>query len=309
MTSFRTEIKFEEWRLNGNHQNVFLTFGSCFADLIRASLARHFFEAPHPSHGVIYHPTALAQAAREVLNNRSYCSDDLLFHEGLFKSLNHHSAFSARSAQEALDRINHRIEDCHNKLSDQAIIIVTFGSAMAYVHKATNKVVANCHRLPQQDFSRSLTDLDTMISNWEELVACFKEKFPKLQWIFTVSPVRHLKEGFIENQRSKARLIMLCEALSNYSNCHYFPSYEIMMDDLRDYRFYGEDFIHPTSFAVEYIRSIFYKNTMSESTLNDIKQMEPFIKTIEHRGLHENTEQTEKRKAAALEEVRLILNR
>lgn len=308
MSTFRTEIKFEEFNLKANHETRFLFFGSCFADNIRRAFERHYFKCLPLTHGIVYHPLPIAQALLEIANKTHYSSSDLFLHEGRYKSWMHHGSFNGADESAVLDGINKRFDEAGKAMDFDPIIIVTFGTAMGYKLKETGRIVANCHRMPQQLFDRDFSKLSSLIDSWKQVIKLYHDKFPNIRWVFTVSPVRHLKEGFIENQRSKARLLLLCEEISRENGCYYFPSYEILMDDLRDYRFYNEDGIHPSSLAVGYIKEIFYRNIFSSSTLEKLNKIEPLVRKWEHRSIHETTEEMEKRKAESLKEIRLILN-
>jgi flagellar motor component MotA len=227
----------------------------------------------------------------------------------LWVSLNHHGRFSSADQSQTLNEINTAIGEGSAFLKEASLLIVTFGTSIGYYHGNEGHVAANCHKIDAKFFTKKRTDISEIVGVWTTVLSELITQNPSLKVLFTVSPVRHLREGFEENQKSKAALLLAIEQLQQAfpDSCLYFPSYEIMMDDLRDYRFYEADMIHPNAQAIQYIREKFFGAVMSKETLENCNLMESQIRKIEHRGIHENAEQKERRIADANEAIRRIL--
>jgi hypothetical protein len=306
---FRTELKQNGLELGITHDDKVMLLGSCFTEHISSSLNRYRFPVFSNSHGIIFHPIPLAQALSDTLKIRTYDSTNLIESNGKWISLNHHGKFSAENEIEALQNINASIGEGAKFLKEASVLIVTFGTAIGYYHQSTGSVVANCHKLNSKSFEKKRSELVEMTEPWKKLLVEIFAFNPRLKVIFTISPVRHLREGFQENQLSKSALFLAIDEIrkSFVGSCFYFPSYEIMMDDLRDYRFYEADMIHPNSQAIEYIREKFFYAILAKSTSEKCGEMESHLKKIEHRSIHETPEQKERRIADANEAIRHIL--
>ena len=214
-----------------------LLLGSCFADNIGAKFAEHYFQATVNPFGTLYNPASIAAAITNVGNSQ------LVEHNGLWHSMMHHGAFSDKDKEEVLTRCEQSRALLQRALMEASTVVVTFGTA--WVYEMEGQVVANCHKLPANRFTRRCLTVNEIVEMWQPIVASMPDK----HWIFTVSPIRHVKDGLHANQISKAILLQAVDQLGQ----SYFPSYEIMMDELRDYRFYAEDMVHPSAVAVEYI--------------------------------------------------------
>jgi hypothetical protein len=305
----RTELYPEKYPFQINHQDKLMLIGSCFSEHIADRLEYFRYDISRGAHGIIFHPEAIANALNHIISKESYTEKDLIEYQGRWNSLYHHGAFSQSEAALVLEKINHALKDAKHFLKSASTLIVTFGTAMGYEHKQRNHIVANCHKLPQQDFDRKLSSVEDLTTMWRALLVALKAFNPTLKVIFTISPVRHLKEGFIENQRSKARLQLLCENICSHQNeTFYFPSYELIMDDLRDYRFYNPDMIHPSEQAISYIQDKFFNTIFSEKSIDACQKMLPVLQRFHHRSLHETSEMTAKRKAESEDQIRLILS-
>jgi hypothetical protein len=243
------------------------------------------------------------------MNQKEYGANDLMQSNDLWVSLNHHGRFSSADQNQTLNEINITIGEGSAFIKEASLLIVTFGTSIGYHHGIESRVVANCHKIDSKTFTKKRTEISEIVGVWKKVISDLIAQNPKLKVLFTVSPVRHLREGFEENQKSKATLLLAIEQLQNAfpQSCLYFPSYELMMDDLRDYRFYDSDMVHPSAQAIEYIRQKFFKAVMSDETLEKCNLMESQIRKIEHRGIHENSEQKERRIADANEAIRRIL--
>ena len=236
--------------------------GSCFASNIANKLTENGFDACNPF-GALYNPISIAQGIQYAIQGTPVQQTDLFLQDEKWHHIDFHSDFSHRDKQTALQQINQAIARAHQAWQNSHVLIITLGTAWCYTWNQTGKVASNCHRLPAQQFKRHRLSL-------EQIVACLSEicnKASDKQIIVTVSPIRHLKDGAHQNNLSKALLLLACEQIEKQlDNVSYFPSYEIMMDELRDYRFYADDMTHPSPLAVQYIWQRFSETFFTETT-------------------------------------------
>ena len=252
-----------------------LLLGSCFADNIGAKFAEHYFQATINPFGTLYNPASIAAAITNVGNSQ------LVEHNGLWHSMMHHGAFSGKDKEEVLTRCEQSRALLQRALMEASTVVVTFGTA--WVYEMEGQVVANCHKLPANRFTRRCLTVDEIVEMWQPIVASMPDK----HWIFTVSPIRHVKDGLHANQISKAILLQAVDQLGQ----SYFPSYEIMMDELRDYRFYAEDMVHPSAVAVEYIWQRFVENYINKDTQTEMRVLNQLWRDNQHRMLHPETDE------------------
>ena len=252
-----------------------LLLGSCFADNIGAKFAEHYFQATINPFGTLYNPASIAAAITNVGNSQ------LVEHNGLWHSMMHHGAFSGKDKEEVLTRCEQSRALLQRALMEASTVVVTFGTA--WVYEMEGKVVANCHKLPANRFTRRCLTVNEIVEMWQPIVASMPDK----HWIFTVSPIRHVKDGLHANQISKAILLQAVDQLGQ----SYFPSYEIMMDELRDYRFYAEDMVHPSAVAVEYIWQRFVENYINKDTQTEMRVLNQLWRDNQHRMLHPDTDE------------------
>ncbi len=250
------------------HDKPVIMLGSCFADNIGNRMREDLFDVEVNPFGTLYNPASIFSSFNDIIECRQYSADDLFFYEGRYHSFSHHSRFSGADADSVLEKINGSIKSAHSKLKKTDVICVTFGTAYVYSLVRTGKIVSNCHKLPQLSFSRSLMTVDNIVEMWLPLIDRLHEFRPELKLVFTVSPIRHMADGAHGNQISKSTLLLAVNHLLSLRPdvVVYFPAYEIMMDDLRDYRFYAEDMVHPSPVAVNYIYSKFSKSFFDKKT-------------------------------------------
>lgn len=262
-----------------------LLLGSCFAENIGTRLAGNKFNVDINPFGTLYNPASIAAALRRLLHPERFTADDLLQHEGVYHSFSHHSRFSSTSETECLRNINDRLEASTNEFRKTTYLVVTLGTAYVYRLKSSGEVVANCHKLPEKMFDRSMLTVGEIIAEWKELLLSLWEQNPDLKILFTVSPIRHWKDGAHGNQLSKATLLLAVDELQAAypERIAYFPAYEIMMDELRDYRFYATDMLHPSELAIDYIWQRFTENFLSDETKGILKEWAEIQKAINHR--------------------------
>lgn len=263
--TFRTtfEIPKSENQLNFGDGVVLL--GSCFSERIGSKLKFYGFPTCINPFGTLFHPYAIHKLLSEAA-----MKPRIISRENQYFTYEAHSDIRAKSELELLELFNSKRELLQNKLAQAKLLVITFGSAWGYY--LNDEIVANCHKVPSQKFEKRLTDLEDMVKAWQQLLSNLKISYPQLEVMFTVSPVRHTKDGMIENQRSKARLIELVHQL----NASYFPAYELMLDDLRDYRFFESDMIHPNNSAVEYIFEHFAAHKIASSALEHFPKIKKF---------------------------------
>ena len=252
-----------------------LLLGSCFADNMGAKFAEHYFQATINPFGTLYNPASIAAAITNVGNSQ------LVEHNGLWHSMMHHGAFSDKDKEQLIARCEQSRALLQRALMEASTVVVTFGTA--WVYEMEGKVVANCHKLPANRFTRRCLTVNEIVEMWQPIVASMPDK----HWIFTVSPIRHVKDGLHANQISKAILLQAVDQLGQ----SYFPSYEIMMDELRDYRFYAEDMVHPSAVAVEYIWQRFVDTYMNKDTQTEMRVLNQLWRDNQHRMLHPDTDE------------------
>jgi hypothetical protein len=256
-----------------------LLLGSCFADNIGIKFAEHYFQAAINPLGTLYNPASIAIAVADMWNRMSDIR--LVEHNGLWHSMMHHGTFSGKDKTAVKTTCVDGYERLQRALKEATIVIVTFGTA--WVYEMDGQVVANCHKLPANRFTRRCLTVDEIVEMWQPIVGSMPDK----HWIFTVSPIRHVKDGLHANQVSKAILLQAVDELGQ----SYFPSYEIMMDELRDYRFYAEDMVHPSQVAVDYIWQRFVETYMTVDTQSEMRTLHQLWRDRHHRFLHPESEE------------------
>ncbi len=307
---FRTELNMTSENLGLDHSHKLMFLGSCFSENISNHLGRFCFQVSTGAHGILFHPEAIFQALEDIVNSKIYTLADLTKAPHGWVALSHHGGFTHADSDQLLRSMQELILESHSLLKEASLLSITFGTAMGYRNKASNSIVANCHRLPQQDFERGLSSMDDLLESARKAIKSFCSYNHDAKIILTVSPVRHLREGFIDNQRSKSRLILLCEQLEKEFECvRYFPAYELVMDELRDYRFYDEDMIHPSKAAVGFVAEKFEDFILSKQAKGACSAILPFVLRKEHRSIHENMDEAEKRKAESDNQIRLTLEK
>ncbi|MGB5554421.1 MAG: GSCFA domain-containing protein, partial [Flavobacteriaceae bacterium] len=239
--------------------------------------------------GICFHPKAIEMLVSRSVHHALFTEKDLFFHNERWHCFDAHSDLSDVSETVLLKKLNDGLQTTHQKLRNSTHVMLTLGTAWVYKYNASAVVVANCHKVPQKEFSKELLSVATIQKSLETIIDLIKSINPKAHFIFTISPVRHVKDGYVENQISKAHLISAIHNLINSPTYDrgrggaYFPSYEIMMDELRDYRFYEADMLHPNQVAVDYIWEKFVQVWISEETLPTMEKVDAVQKGLLHR--------------------------
>ena len=285
---FRTEIIIPLSEFKISHACKIAMQGSCFAENMASKFLNAGFTIDLNPFGIIYNPLSLSHNLNNLLNNKSYIIEDLFKDKEGYHSFAHHSRFSGADPNEVLEKINSRLYESLVFLQKADLLIITFGTAYVFRLQSTDCVVSNCHKLPAKFFTHKRLTVDEIVREWNEVILRLKTFNPSLRILFTVSPIRHLKDGAHENQLSKAILLLsVDELVRNNSNCCYFPAYELIMDDLRDYRFYTDDMLHPSSQAVDYVWEKFTDAWFDNDTLKKAHEFEKIQKSLNHIPLHQ----------------------
>ena len=275
--------------------NIFL-LGSCFSENIGKKLDYFKFQNLQNPFGILFHPKAIETLIENAINQKEYSEDDIFFHNEQWHCFDAHSKLSHISKQHLLNKLNSNMESTTQQLKNSSHIMITLGTAWVYHFIETNSQVANCHKLPQKEFLKEILSVEEIVASFKNMVTLIRTINTKASIIFTVSPIRHLKDGFIENTRSKAHLIAAIHDFLNQKspivNCEsfYFPSYEILMDELRDYRFYSEDMIHPNQVAIQYIWDKFQSVWVSGEALSTMEEVDSIQKGYKHKPFYSNSE-------------------
>ena len=293
--NFQTIVPLNKETRNSIDYNAkILLLGSCFSENIGDKLNYFKFQTSQNPFGILFHPKAIENLVTNAINEKKYLPEDLIFQNELWHSFDAHSSLSTTNKNELLANLNSAIIATNKKLKEATHIIITLGTSWVYRFIETDVIVANCHKIPQKKFLKTLLSVDEITKSLKTTISHLKSVNKNIHILFTVSPVRHLKDGFIENMQSKSHLITAIHSIMKTKNSSYFPSYEIMIDELRDYRFYAEDMIHPNKTAINYIWERFAETRISESSKLTMKEVETIQKGISHRPFNENSEQHQK---------------
>lgn len=291
MMDFRTIVVIPASDIRIEHATRIMLFGSCFSENIGNRLCQSKFCVDSNPFGILYNPFSISFAIRRLLSAMPFCENDLVFHNGLYHSMMHHGQFSAPDKDVCLRNIAQRFENAVVNIKQSDLLLITFGSAYIYRWKESGEVVGNCHKFPSRLFHRLRLTVEEIVIEWEKLIATLLDHRSGAKILFTISPVRHWKEGAHENQLSKSVLHLAIDQLQKLfpGNVRYFPAYEVMVDELRDYRFYDEDMMHPSAVAIDYIWQLFGNTFFSSDTKKINDEWEQIRKALDHHPLHPGT--------------------
>lgn len=290
-TKFHTPVTIPEypWKTGYRKKNLFM--GSCFTENVGQRMEALKYPVDINPFGILYNPVSVAAGIEILLKSSEFSPSDLIEHKGLWHSFRHHGRFSSTNREETLHNINARINWSATFLKQADFLFITFGTAWIYRYIKSGEVVSNCHKIPAAEFTRERLSVDEIVTIYRDLIPSLRRVNPRLKLVFTVSPIRHWKDGAHGNQLSKATLLLAIGQLVELfaGDCTYFPSYEIVMDELRDYRYYAADMLHLNEVAVDHIWQLF-----SESLIdNESQKLAPKVKkirnAIEHRPINPNT--------------------
>ncbi len=267
-----------------DYHSKILLLGSCFAENIGETFCYNKFQSSVNPFGILFHPIAIENLIKRSIKKNYYSEADLHFQNEQWCCLDAHSKLNKTSKTELLQVLNAEIDKTYNNLISSSHIIITLGTSWVYRHISSDALVANCHKIPQDQFSKELLSADAIETSLKAIINEVRTINPKVNFLFTVSPVRHLKDGFVENTRSKSHLITaIHNSIETKKQVYYVPSYEIMMDELRDYRFYNADMLHPSDLAVDYIWDKFKSVWLTEETNKSSKRVSAIQAKLEHR--------------------------
>ncbi len=272
--------------------------GSCFTENIGARFRQYRFRVLENPHGILFNPASLARAMDAYMLHRVYTAEDLFYANECWNSWDHHSRYSHPDRDTCLAQINAAVSSAHQFLKSAGRLFITLGSAFAYelpengLPGYRSGVVANCHKIPADRFRRRLLSPGEIIALLDELLQALQRFHPGLRVIFTISPVRHLRDGLVDNNRSKAHLIQAVHAVvEQHPHCWYFPAYELVMDDLRDYRFYAEDMVHPNYAATQYVWEKLVDSCIDAGTRDIMKQVNVLNAARNHKPFNPGSNQ------------------
>lgn len=285
MTRFRTEIQVPKPPIRIGYNNRMVFMGSCFAETIGERFKDSRFLTNINPFGIIYNPVSIAQSLETLMDPVNVTNKELTFQNGLWHSFNYHGKFSSPDIDIALAQMNKSIKEGSAFLKNTDYLFITFGTSHVYELNETGQVVANCHKFPTTEFTRYRLETDEIVEQYKNIIVKLLVYNPTLNIVFTVSPVRHWKDGAHGNQLSKSVLLLAIDQLEQlFDHVTYFPSYELVLDDLRDYRFYADDLLHPNALASEYIWEKI-QTWFTDITIQFCKETKQLKKARNHRPL------------------------
>lgn len=309
---FRTQISIPKSTSSLDYNSIIVSLGSCFAVNMAEKLNYFKFRNSCNPFGILFHPLAIEKLVDFAVSEKRFSDEDVFFHNGLWHCFDAHSDLSSPNKEELIATLNSISQKTRKDVAQASHIIITYGTAWVYRYVETKQIVANCHKIPQKQFAKELLSVETIQKSIVKTLALIADLNPDCTIIFTVSPVRHIKDGFVENQWSKANLIAAIHNILNTENgkynVAYFPSYEIMMDELRDYRFYAEDMLHPSRVAIDYIWKRFVETTVSESAIATMEAVDGIQKSLLHRPFNPDSESHLKFESKVKEKITILEN-
>ncbi len=287
----RTEIKLKSQQQNLiDYTSKILLLGSCFSENIGQKLAYFKLNTSINPFGTLFSPTAIQKVVEDTITQKKYTADELVKQGELYHSLCHHSDISNLLAEKVINNIDSAQKKCLDYLKTSSHVIITLGTSWVYQYVKTKALVANCHKIPQENFRKKILEVDEVVTSLNKIVSLIKQVNPSVQIIFTISPVRHIKDGMLENSLSKAHLIAAVATIVKNSGCAYFGSYEVMMDDLRDYRFYEADMLHPNQVAIDYLWEQFVNVWIAKKAQSYFKRIASVQQSKLHKPFHQASE-------------------
>jgi GSCFA family len=288
---FRTTLSIPKPTFEISYETPLMMLGSCFTENIGTRLQSLHLPVLTNPFGIVYNPISIANNINYLVTDDLFAEKDIFKEGDLWHSWQHHSRFSSPEKPEILRGINDELSMARNHFTKTKTLILTLGTAHVFIEKKSNQVVTNCHKVPPQYFDKKRLSVEDVVSNLKTVFEKIFSQYADCQIVMTVSPIRHLRDGLIENNRSKAVLLLACAELNDlFPNVHYFPAYELVIDDLRDYRFYAPDMMHPTEQAIDYIWQHFTDTFFNEKTKMITEEVQKINLMKQHRPLHPNTE-------------------
>ncbi len=286
---FRTEVKPPKPDFTISYKDYILLIGSCFVENMGNKLRDLKFNVELNPTGIVFNPISVCNSLNFICDKKIFTEKDLFYHDETWNSLNHHSRFSDPDLNHCLKNINWEIEKAHNLLKKSNFVFITLGTAWIFEKADSGEVVSNCHKLPAGHFKRRLAEIEEITKAFETTFSKLDSLNKNLKIIITLSPIRHLKDGLENNSLSKSILRVAIDKIIKTRGAKYFPANEILLDDLRDYRFYGSDLCHPSEQAIDYIWEKFSDTYFDETTISIIKKIEQLNNAIKHKAFHPQT--------------------
>ena len=302
---FRTQIPISISNHPLDYNSKIVSLGSCFAENMGDKFQYFKFQNTINPFGIIFNPVSIEKIIQKAINTVLFTEKDIFFHNERWHCFDVHSDLSNPNKEDLLASLNALIKSTNHQLAQSTHVIITYGTSWVYRNIESDSIVANCHKVPQKQFKKELLSVEGTEKSVANTIKLIHAVNPNCTIIFTVSPVRHIKDGFVENQWSKSNII---SALHKTFDCqlstiNYFPSYEIMMDELRDYRFYTEDMLHPNQVAIDYIWKRFMETTISEAAFPTMEEVERIQKSLSHKPFNPNSESHLKFEAKVREKI------
>lgn len=284
---FSTYVEVPKQTLDISHKTRVMMLGSCFAQNIGQKLEEYKFPVDINPFGILYNPFSICEALDYICSDKLFDKDseEIFFHNEMWHSWLHHSDFSRKECAEVVVAVNNRLLAAKETFASLNVLMLTFGTAYVYRRVSDSRVVGNCHKVPQKEFVRSLLSVEEIVGRMSLVIDKILTRRPSLKILFTISPIRHLRDGAHDNQISKATLLLAAEELRRRypDTVCYFPSYEIVLDELRDYRFFADDMVHPSSVAVEYLWERFAEAYFSPATMRLNEELKEIARALAHR--------------------------
>ncbi len=317
MEKFRTEVEISQPEFSINYQHRIMTLGSCFAENIGNNMHDMYLDVDVNPFGVLYNPMSILQSIEMLISKKQFTDKDIFVHRGLWNSFSHSSQFSDTKPEHCLEKINARLNASSVFFENANVLLLTFGTAWVYEDRESNRIVSNCHKLPSSFFVRRKLSIDEIVNAYSTVFEKLQKINPSLKLIFSVSPVRHLKDTAHGNNLSKSVLLLAIDSLcSQFENAFYYPAYEILLDELRDYRFFADDMVHPSEVAVQYIWKKFTETYFDKESQNYLQEVKQLNNDLNHRPFFPESEEFEvfktnlnKRKAKLIEKYPMLKNK
>jgi hypothetical protein len=287
---FRTAVKLDTNKIQIGYKDKLCLMGSCFSDHIGMKLDRARFKLLNNPAGIVFNPVSLTRHLEYMLDKRKLKIGDWQYRDALWHHFDFHGKFSQKDKAEAHENLQKKLMEAGAFIRSATHLFITLGTAQVFLRESTGEVVANNHKFPIQEFRAKRLTVEEIKQAFSQVFDDLFRLNPAINIIFTVSPVRYTREGLEENQRSKAALILAIDSLQDGHRIHYFPSYEMFMDDLRDYRYYGDDLIHPGSQGVSYVWEQFVAYYFDDSTLAIMQEIDQLQRSIAHRPIHRDSQ-------------------
>ena len=305
---FRTQIPLSKINNPIDYNSKVISIGSCFAENMAEKFDYFKFQNETNPFGIIFNPVSIERIIERVAKQEIFTEKDVFFHNERWHCYEVHSDLSNSDREELLETLNKAIEVTNHYLKEATHAIITYGTSWIYRNIQSDEIVANCHKVPQKQFSKEILSVDVIQESIQKTIDLIKTLNSDINFIFTISPVRHIKDGFTENQLSKSHLFTALYQTFDFqlSTFNYFPSYEIMMDELRDYRFYAGDMLHPNQIAIDYIWQRFSENYISESSILTMQQVSEIQKSLRHRSFNPESEQHQKFLSSLHQKIKLL---